>query len=166
VTTAGPSSSQPSRCTFADEVAFELGQGGEHMEDELAARRGGVDRFLQAAEPNPMLGKAGDGVDQMPQGAAEAIQFPHDQGVTRPQLVQDLGESGSVGAGAAGSLGEHPIAAGLLQGVDLELGVLVGGGDAGIAEQVSHGGSVAEPCDRGGCATLISDTSSGRPQRC
>jgi hypothetical protein len=33
-----------------------------------------------------------------------------------------------------------PIAAGGLQRVDLELGVLVGGGDAGIAEQVSHAG--------------------------
>jgi hypothetical protein len=31
-----------------------------------------------------------------------------------------------------------PVAAGALEGVDLELGVLVGGGDAGIAEQVSH----------------------------
>jgi hypothetical protein len=31
-----------------------------------------------------------------------------------------------------------PVAAGVLEGVDLELGLLVGGGDAGIAEQVSH----------------------------
>jgi hypothetical protein len=38
------------------------------------------------------------------------------------------------------------------------------GSRAGVAEQVSHGGSVAEPCDRAGCATLISDTSSGRLQ--
>jgi hypothetical protein len=43
-----------------------------------------------------------------------------------------------VGAGAAGGLGEHPIAAGALEGVDLELGLLVGGGDAGVAEEVSH----------------------------
>ena len=28
---------QPSRRAFADQVAFELGQGGEHMEDQLAA---------------------------------------------------------------------------------------------------------------------------------
>jgi hypothetical protein len=54
-----------------------------------------------------------------------------------------------------------PVAAGVLEGVDLELGVLVGGGDTGIAEQMSHSRSVAEPYDRVGCATLISDTSSG-----
>jgi hypothetical protein len=33
-----------------------------------------------------------------------------------------------------------PVAAGALEGVDLELGVLVGGGDAGVAEQMSHAG--------------------------
>ena len=42
------------------------------------------------------------------------------------------------------------------------LGVLVGGGDAGIAEQVSHGLTVSQPSDTGGCAMLISDTGSGR----
>jgi len=75
---------------FADEVAFELGQGGEHVEDELATRSGGVDCLLQAAEPDATIGQAGDGVDQVAQGAAEAIQLPDDQGVTGTQLVQDL----------------------------------------------------------------------------
>ena len=60
------------------------------------------------------------------------------EGVAGTELVQDLGEDGAVGAGAAGGLGEHPVAAGALEGVDLELGLLVGGGDAGIAEQMSH----------------------------
>jgi len=74
----------------------------------------------------------------MPQGAAEPVELPDDQGVAGPQLVEDLLEGGAVGAGAAGGLSEHPIAAGGSEGVDLELGVLVGGGDAGVAEQVSH----------------------------
>ena len=54
------------------------------------------------------------------------------------ELVQELFEGGPVGAGAAGGLGEHPVAAGTLQGVDLELGLLVGGGDAGIAEKMDQ----------------------------
>jgi hypothetical protein len=70
-------------------------------------------------------------------GAAEAVEFPDDQGVAGAELVQDLGEGGAVGAGAAGRLDKHPGAAGGCEGVDLELGVLVGGGDAGIAEQVA-----------------------------
>jgi len=46
------------------------------------------------------------------------------------QLVQDLFEDRAIAAGAASRLGEYPIAAGGLQRVDLELGLLVGGGDA------------------------------------
>jgi hypothetical protein len=49
-------------------------------------------------------------------------------------------EDRAVGAGAAGGLGEHPVAAGALEGVDLELRLLVGGRDAGVAEQMSHAG--------------------------
>jgi hypothetical protein len=129
---------QPGARALADQVAFELGQGGEHVEDELAARGGGVDRLLEAAEPDPTVGQSGDGIDQVPEGAAEAVQFPDDQGVAGPQLVEELLEGGAVGAGAAGRLGEHSVAPGTLERVDLELGLLVGGGDAGVAEQVSH----------------------------
>ena len=96
----------------------------------------------------------------MPEGAAEPIEFPDDQGVAGT-AVKHLLEGGPVGAGAAGGLGEHPVAAGVLEGVDLELGVLVGGGDAGIAELMSHAVTVSQPSDSGGCATLISDTGSG-----
>jgi hypothetical protein len=131
---------QARRWCVADEVAFELGQGGEHMEHQLAAGGGGVDCLLETAEPNPTVGEDGDGVDQVAQGAAEAVEFPDDQGVTGAQLVQKLLEDRAVGAGAAGGLGEHAVAAGTFESIDLELGVLVGGGDAGIAKQVSHAG--------------------------
>jgi hypothetical protein len=40
------------------------------------------------------------------------------------ELIQELLEGGAVGAGAAGGLGEDPVAAGTLEGVDLELGLL------------------------------------------
>jgi hypothetical protein len=93
---------------------------------------------LEAAEPDPTVGQAGDGVDEMSEGAAEPVEFPDDQGVARAQLIEELLEDVPVGAGAAGGLGEHPVAAGGCEGVDLELGMLVGGGDAGVPEQVSH----------------------------
>jgi hypothetical protein len=48
-----------------DEVAFELGQGSEDVEDEHAAGGGGVDRLLQTPEPDPSLGELGDGVSQV-----------------------------------------------------------------------------------------------------
>jgi hypothetical protein len=61
-------------------------------------------------------------------------------------LVQDLLEDRAVGAGAAGGLGEDPVTAGAFQGVDLQVGLLVGGGDAGVAEQMAHAGD--------GCRTV------------
>jgi hypothetical protein len=75
----------------------------------------------------------------VPEGAAKAVKLPDDQGVTGPQLVQDLLEDRAVAAGAAGGLGEYPIAAGALEGVDLELGLLVGGGDAGLSSRLGRG---------------------------
>jgi hypothetical protein len=99
---------------------------------------GGVDRLLQAAEPDPAVGEAGHGVDQVAQRAAEPVELPHHQGVAGAELVQDLLEGGPVAARAAGGLGEHPVAAGRGEGVDLEVWLLVGGGDAGVAEQMSH----------------------------
>jgi hypothetical protein len=63
VAAPGPGGGQPSGGAFADEVAFELGQGGEDVEDELATGGGGVDRLLQAAEPDAAVGQPGDGVD-------------------------------------------------------------------------------------------------------
>src|SRR6266516_604438 len=77
VAAAGASGGQPSPGALADKVAFELGQGGEYMEDKLAARRGRIDGLLQAAEPDPALGQAGDSVDQVAQGPAESIELPH-----------------------------------------------------------------------------------------
>jgi hypothetical protein len=74
------------------------------------------------------------------QRAAEAVELPDHQGVAGAELVQELREGGPVGAGAASGFGEDPVAAGALQGVDLEVGLLVGGGDASVAEQVSHAG--------------------------
>jgi hypothetical protein len=85
VAATGPGRGQPGTGAFADQVAFELSQGGEDVEDELAARRGGVDCLLEAAEPNPTLGQARDGADQMSEGAAEGGRVPDDQGVAGPQ---------------------------------------------------------------------------------
>jgi hypothetical protein len=157
-----PGGGQSGGCAFADEVAFELGQGGEHVEDELAAGGGGggVNRLLEAAEADAAVGQTGDGVDQVPEGAAEAVELPDDERVAGTQLVQDLGEGGAVGAGTAGGLDKHPIAAGGLQRVDLKLGLLVGGGDPGIAKEMSHGATVSQPSDTSDCTTLISDTGS------
>jgi hypothetical protein len=114
---------------------------------------GGVDRLLEAAEPDPTLGEAGDSVDQVStrwrreRPRRSSFQTTRvSPGVAWAQLVQDLLEDRAVAAGAAGGFGEHPVATGMLEGVDLEAWLLVGGGDAGVVEQMSHAGD--------GCRTL------------
>jgi hypothetical protein len=61
----GPGRGQPGGRAFADQVAFELGQSREHVEDKFAAGGGGVDRLLERPELDAALSQAGDDVDQM-----------------------------------------------------------------------------------------------------
>jgi hypothetical protein len=51
---------------FADQVALELGQGGEDVEDQTPSGRGGVDALLQRAEPHATVGERGHGFEQVP----------------------------------------------------------------------------------------------------
>jgi hypothetical protein len=67
------------------------------VEHQLAARRGGIDRLLQATEPDPALGKPAHGADQVAQRPAKPVKLPHHQGVTGADLVEDLLEDGAVG---------------------------------------------------------------------
>jgi len=85
------------------------------------------------------VGHAGDGVDQMAQGAAEAVELPHDERVAGAEPVQELLEDGPVGAGAAGGLGECPVAHRRAGGRRPGGPAAGRGGDAGgVTEQVSH----------------------------
>ena len=52
-------------------------------------------------------------------------------------MVDELGEPGAVRARSGGDVGEHPDRAGLGQAVALSIRILLSGGHAGIAEDVS-----------------------------
>src|ERR1700736_5936432 len=83
---------QPCERPLPNEITLELGQRAKDMEDELAAWGGGIDVFLDAAEPDVATLKLGNGVDEMPQRASQSIEFPDYQRVARSQIVEDLGE--------------------------------------------------------------------------
>jgi hypothetical protein len=57
--------------------------------------------------------------------------------VAGAQQVQNLLE-GAVGSGAAADLDKHPVAAGALKRVDLEVRLLVGGGYLGMTEELAQ----------------------------
>ena len=109
------------------------------MEDELAARRGGIDVFLQTAEPDVAALKLSDGVHEMAQRATQPIELPNDQRVARPQMVENLGQLRSFVEGAAGRVHKQAVAVSRAKSIELQVGVLVGGRYARVAQQVRHG---------------------------
>jgi len=50
---------------FHDELADELGQGREDVEDQPTARGGGVQRLVQGPEPDAAAARPGDDGDQV-----------------------------------------------------------------------------------------------------
>src|SRR5262245_7802173 len=56
---------EPGPGPLADEVPLELGQGGEDVEDQLAAAGGRVDALPEALEPDPPLPEGGERLDEV-----------------------------------------------------------------------------------------------------
>ena len=77
-----------------DELALELGQGGEDVQLQLAGRGGGVDRLAQGVEREPSLFELGDDVDQMAQAATQAVKPPDHEGVASAQVIQAASSCG------------------------------------------------------------------------
>jgi hypothetical protein len=137
-TSSGSRRSQSCQSALANDVALKLGQSAEDVEDQLASRRRGIDVLLQAAEANVAALDLGDGVDQMPQRASQPIQFPDHECVTWPQLVENVRQRWALIERTTSGIGEDAKAAGSLEGVMLQVRVLVGSGHTRVPEQVRH----------------------------
>jgi hypothetical protein len=90
---------------LADQVALEFGQRCEDVEDQLAARRRGVDMLLQAFEADAARVERVHGFDQVLERAAEPVELPDDEGVALAQIVQRRLQAGAAGLRAAGDVG-------------------------------------------------------------
>jgi len=124
---------------FLDESSFVLGHQGEHAEDEAAVGGGGVHEPVgQRPDPDPAGLQGGDDVDEVAQVAAEPVNFPEDQGVPAAQVGQAGVPLRTVSFGPGGGVGVDLQAVRGAQGVELELGVLVGGGHPCIPDSVAH----------------------------
>src|SRR3954467_7380193 len=88
-----------------DQIPLKLSQGAKDVKDQLATAGGGVDLLLQGPEANAALLQVPDGVDQMRQGAAEAVQAPDDQDVICTEVGERLGEPGAFRHGAGYGVG-------------------------------------------------------------
>ena len=133
---------QPSHRAVADQIALKLRQRGEDVKLELAHGTGGVDAFVQAAEPDLALLQIFHLLYKVLERAPQAIQAPDDQGVAGAHEGESRLQARSLGLGAAHLVGEDLRAAGLLERVGLEIEILFAGGDAGVAYEHGVGGEL------------------------
>ena len=148
--TSGPRCREPCLCPLADDVALELGEGGEDVEDQLPAAGGRVDLLGEALEADPSLLELADRLDQVGERSSEAIELPDHERVAAAGELKRLLKPGTVGLGAAGGVGERPLAAGLAEGVLLERERLFMRRNASIADSMSrssHNPSIMSMCE-------------------
>jgi hypothetical protein len=70
---------------LTNEIAFELGERAEDVEDQLAAWGRRINLLGQTFEANPSPGQRGDDLDHVLEQAAEAVEAPDDEGVVLPK---------------------------------------------------------------------------------
>src|SRR5512135_3022110 len=120
---------------LTDQVPLELRQRAEDVEDELAAAGCRVDRLLQALKADLPCLQGGNRLDQVLERAAQAVELPDGEGVARTEEGEGLGQPGAIVPSTASDVGEDSLAAGLGEGVALQVEALVLSGDTGIPDE-------------------------------
>src|SRR5262249_24013926 len=103
---AGPGRVEPGPGPLADDVALELGQGGEDVEDQLPTAGRRVDALLEAPEADLPFLELPDGLDEVPEAAAQAVELPDHEGVPLPEVGEGLIEPRPRGTCTTGLVGE------------------------------------------------------------
>ena len=126
---------------LGDQRALELGDRAEHLQREHALRRRGVDGIAQRAEMRALRLELLDEGEQVADRAGEAVEAHDDEDVAGGDLAHELGEDGPGARGAGAVFLVDDVASGGAQFVDLGVGRLLLGGDAGVAEKANGGGA-------------------------
>ena len=121
------------------------------MKDQLAAGGGGIDRFGEAAEACPAFLKCGDGLYQVRQVTAKAIQFPDDQHVAFPHILKRLLQPWPIGARTGSTIFKHLGAPRGGECIELQRWVLIEGADPGVSDMCQ--GRVRSPVRQSYCPT-------------
>ena len=83
----GAGCGKPSVCPFRNDIPLKFGKRPEDMENEFPAASGGIDVFRQALKPDVSAVQLGDPLNEVFEGAAKAIQSPHNQGIPAPDDI-------------------------------------------------------------------------------
>jgi hypothetical protein len=77
---------------------LEFSERAEHVKDKTPLRRRRVDGFRQRTKANPPRPQLFNRLDQLLDGASEAVELPHNQRVARPRKFQSLFQFRTVSA--------------------------------------------------------------------
>lgn len=76
LTPTGLVEARPAAVRSRDDIAFEFGQSREHVEDQFPAAGCCVNALLKAPEADPPFLELADGLDEMPDATAQAVELP------------------------------------------------------------------------------------------
>jgi hypothetical protein len=127
VATASSCGGKPRHGALADQVALELRERAEHVEDEPAAAGRRVDALVQRTKPDVSIAELVHGVHEVDQRAAEPVQPRHHDRVALARIREGLGAAGSIGIRATDDVSEHLATARALEFVALRVELLVSG---------------------------------------
>ena len=108
------------------DIPFKLSKRSKDVKDQFSSGCGGVDILGDALEAGVSVVQAGDGLDEVVEGSAEAVEPPDDQGVAVPDVVEGFVQPGALCLCSACGVGEDLGAAYLLQGILLIKGLVCG----------------------------------------
>jgi len=123
------------RRALLDEVALELSDGGQHVEQEAPGRAAGIDRLVEDDQIHLLGGDLGGDLGEVEDGAGEAVEPRDDELVPFTDESERLAQRFAlVAAGAASLLLEDPVAAVGRELVALDLEALPDGRDARVSD--------------------------------
>ncbi len=93
--------------------------------------------------------EGGDNVDQIAEVSSQAVNFPDDQGVARPEVLQAKVPLRAVDFGSGCDVCEGLQAAFERERVELQLRVLVRGADSGVSNFVAHRKNLSQTISTG-----------------
>ena len=88
-TAAGAGRLQTGAGSLAHHGALEFGEAAEHLHHHASGRTGGVDRLGQGAEVGTRGVDLLQDVQQILERARQAIEFPDDERIALPQLIEE-----------------------------------------------------------------------------
>ena len=118
-----------------DEVVLELRDRSEHMEEQTASRRGGVDALRQGLQPDPTLLQFIRDLFEVSYRSPEPVKLRHYERVALSQIPEGFRQRRPFRQGAGGVLDEDLVAACSFERIGLAVRILVSGRDAGVTDR-------------------------------